>query len=134
MTLAEQIIHAGRVYVIGNGGSHANAMHLCNDLLACGIRAYTIDLSTLSALANDEGWEHAYALWLTTVGEQGDLLIALSGSGKSPNILNAVDVASKIGMMVHRIFGNERGEDMQEAEEMQLTIGHQARACLLQKT
>jgi phosphoheptose isomerase len=133
MTLQEAIEHSGRVYLIGNGGSYANAQHLCNDLLACGVRAYTMDSATLSAFANDFGWEVAIARWLAVVGESGDLLVALSGSGKSPNILNAIGEAERRGMLVYRIFGNERGEGMQEAEEMQLTIGHMARLCLLRK-
>lgn len=131
MTLTEAIEQSGRVYIIGNGGSYANAMHICNDLLACGVRAYTIDPATLAAFANDSGWEDALARWISVVGESGDLLVALSGSGQSKNILRAIEAAERIGMLVYRIFGNERGEDMQEAEEMQLTIGHQARLCLL---
>lgn len=134
MTLTEMIEQSGRVYIIGNGGSYANAQHLCNDLLSCGVRAYTMDSATLSAFANDYGWEGAFARWLGVVGESGDLLVALSGSGKSKNILNAITEAERLGMLVHRIFGNERGEGMQEAEEMQLTIGHMARLCLLRKT
>lgn len=134
MTLVEQIVAASRVYIIGNGGSLANANHICNDLLTCGIKAYTLDSATLSAWANDNGWEYVFAQWMAVVGEPGDLLIALSGSGKSLNILNAVTEAERMGMTVHKIFGNERGESMQDAEEMQLTIGHQVRACLQLKT
>ena len=132
MSLIEQVQAAKRVYLVGNGGSYANAAHICNDLLSCGIRAFVIDSATLSAFANDYGWDVALSRWLSIVGEEGDLLIALSGSGKSRNILNAIDDAIAIGMDVHRIFGNTRGEDMQEAEEAQLTIGHQLRACLQQ--
>ena len=134
MNLAEQVRAAKRVYIVGNGGSYANAQHICNDLLSCGVRVYTIDSATLSAFANDYGWDVALSRWISVVGEDGDLLIALSGSGKSRNILNAIDEAMGIGMTVHRIFGSTRGETMQEAEEMQLTIGHQLRACLQQPT
>ena len=130
--LVEAIRSAKRVYLIGNGGSYANAMHICNDLLACGIRAYTLDPATLAAFANDYGWDTAFARWISIIGEEGDLLIALSGSGQSCNILCAVETAESIGMTVYRIFGNERGETMQEAEESQLIIGHQVRACLQQ--
>jgi len=97
---------------------------MCNDFLSCGIRAYSIDPATLSAFANDYGYENAYAKWLSVVGEEGDLLIAMSGSGKSQNILNAIDKAMTLGMNIVTIFGNERGEDMQQAEEAQLSIGH----------
>src|SRR3990167_7853342 len=114
-----------RVYIIGNGGSYANAMHICNDLLACGVRAFCLDPSTLTAFANDYGYEGAFARWINICAEKGDLLIALSGSGKSPNILNAIKAAEETGMTVYRIFGNERGEDMQAAEEAQIAIGHQ---------
>lgn len=123
--LVSEIRKAKRVYVVGNGGSAANAMHIINDLLARGVKAYTLDMATLTALANDYGYETVFARWLHVVGERGDLLIALSGSGKSPNILNAVAVARHLGMSVHCIFGAERGENMQEAEEAQIKIGHE---------
>lgn len=124
MNLSEYLHNAQRVYIIGNGGSYANCFHMCNDFLSCGIRAYSIDPATLSAFANDYGYENAYAKWLSVVGEEGDLLIAMSGSGKSQNILNAIDKAMTLGMNIVTIFGNERGEDMQQAEEAQLSIGH----------
>jgi D-sedoheptulose 7-phosphate isomerase len=116
---------AKRVYIIGNGGSYANAMHICNDLLACGIPAFTLDPATMAASANDYGWDTVFERWIRTVGHRGDLLIALSGSGKSPNILKAVAAARELGMSVHCIFGNERSEDMQQAEEAQIRIGHE---------
>jgi len=115
---------AKRVYIIGNGGSAANAMHICNDLLLCGVKAFTLDPATLTASANDFGYETVFERWIRVVGEPGDLLIALSGSGKSPNILNAIKAAEEIGMDVHREFGYPKGLDMQAAEEMQINLGH----------
>lgn len=125
MELLELVKRAKRIYIIGNGGSFANAMHIANDLISCGIRAHTLDPSTLTAIANDHGYENVFARQLEVYGEYGDLLIALSGSGKSPNILKAIEVAKSIGMDVYPIFGNERGEDMQQSEEAQVRIGHQ---------
>ena len=125
MTLSERVRKARRVYLLGNGGSHANAMHAANDLLSCGIRAYTIDPSTLTAFANDCGWYKALAKWVGIVGECGDLLIAFSGSGKSPNILLACEEAERIGMDVHREFGAAQGFDMQASEERQIWLGHE---------
>ena len=123
-SLVSAVKAASRVYLVGNGGSFSNAVHLCNDLLACGIKAYTLDPATLTASANDYGYETVFARWIGVVGERGDLLIAMSGSGKSPNILAAIRAAEFCGMSVYRIFGNERGEDMQQAEEAQIAIGH----------
>lgn len=124
MTLTERISKARRVYLIGNGGSYANAIHICNDLLSCGIRAYTLDVATFSAFANDYGYYTAFERWIKIVGEPGDLLVALSGSGKSPNILKACEAAEAIGMDVERIFGAPQ-YDMQSAEERQVWLGHE---------
>ena len=128
--LARLIRAADRTYVVGNGGSYANSFHLVNDLLFCGVKAFTIDPATLSAFANDFGWERAIERWVRIVGQPQDLLVAMSGSGTSKNILNAVSAAQSIGMSICRLFGNERGEDMQQAEESQLMIGHGLRVCL----
>ena len=124
MTLSERIRKARRVYLIGNGGSYANSVHICNDLLMCGIKAFTLDPASLTASANDHGFENVFSRWIATVGERGDLLIALSGSGKSPNILNAVALAERMGMDVERVFGAPK-LDMQSSEEAQIVLGHE---------
>ena len=111
------------MYIIGNGGSFANAMHIANDLIACGIRAHTLDPATLTATANDHGYAFVFSRWINVMGEPEDMLIALSGSGRSPNILHAIEVVLRIGMDVERIFGAPK-LDMQTAEEFQLSIGH----------
>src|SRR5690348_1586495 len=120
MDLHDKIKISRRVYVIGNGGSYANASHIVNDLLSVGVKAYCMDPSTLTAFANDYGYENVFSKWLKVVGQPFDLLIALSGSGKSRNILNAIETAEQLGMNIHREFGAERGLGMQESEESQL--------------
>ena len=132
--LVDKILAANHIYIIGNGGSYANAMHFANDLIACNCRAHVLDPATLTAIANDDGYIFTFSEWLNVFGEPGDLLIALSGSGKSPNILGAIDAAEKLEMRVHKIFGNELGLDMQSAEEHQLTVAHEVRKCLLSQT
>ena len=128
-----------RIYIIGNGGSYANSVHLANDLLSCGIRAFAMDAATLSAFANDFGYETVFSRWIRIVGEVGDLLIALSGSGNSPNIIRALVEARLIGMATFSITGSfanpeaigysdnsiVEGHDMQAAENYQLIIGHE---------
>ena len=123
--LLDKIKAAKRVYLIGNGGSYANAQHAANDLLSCGIPAFTLDAATLTATANDFGYEQIFERWLKVVAQKDDLLIALSGSGKSPNILAALAWADHIGMATARIFGAELGQDMQTAEQHQLIVGHE---------
>lgn len=124
LNLAARVKAARRVYVIGNGGSFANAAHICNDLLNVGVRAYTLDPATLTASANDHGFDTVFARWLATVGEPGDMLLALSGSGTSPNILRAIDKAREIGMDFHLETNYLRTMDMQASEEAQLYLGH----------
>jgi len=123
--LLDLVRAAKRVYLIGNGGSYANAVHIANDLLACGIKAYTLDPATLTASANDHGYETVFARWLYTVGEPGDLLIALSGSGRSKNILAGITAAERRGMTIWREFGADKGMDMQKSEEWQIFVGHE---------
>ena len=130
MELADKVRAAKHIFIIGNGGSYANAMHICNDLLGCGLRAFCLDPSTLTAFANDYGYETAFARWIHICAEKGDLLIALSGSGKSKNILNAIKEAEEKGITVHRVFGREQGLDMQDAEEAQIALGHELMRCL----
>ena len=130
--MLNEVKAARHVLIIGNGGSYANAIHICNDLLACGIKAFTLDPATLTASANDYGYETVFARWVECVGEPGDLLIALSGSGKSANILNAIRAAEYKGMTVYRVFGE--GKNMQLAEEEQIRIGHEVMKCLRNQT
>ena len=108
MSLFDAITKAKRVYVIGNGGSAANAIHIVNDLFSCGVKAQslTADVATLTAIANDFGYEHIFSRQLEVLGEPGDLLIALSGSGNSPNILRALDVCKTTGIVTYAIIGD----------------------------
>lgn len=124
MLLADLVRKARRVYLIGNGGSFANAAHIANDLEMAGIRAHTLNPASLTRTANDATYERIFADWIKVHGDPGDLLIALSGSGKSPNILAACAEAERIGMMVWREFGALAGLGMQAAEEAQIRLGH----------
>jgi D-sedoheptulose 7-phosphate isomerase len=87
--------HGGIVYVIGNGGSAGIASHFSNDLMkSLQVPSQTLyDTNILTCLANDIGYENAFAYCLQRLLKPHDLLVAISSSGKSPNILNAVYVA-----------------------------------------
>ncbi len=98
-----------QLFLCGNGGSAATASHLANDLgkgASYGkpaaqrfrVVALTDNVPWMTALANDVGYEAIFAEQLRNLGQAGDLLIAISGSGNSPNVLNAVQVAREQGM------------------------------------
>jgi D-sedoheptulose 7-phosphate isomerase len=138
--LLDCIQQSNRVYIVGNGGSAANATHIANDLISCGIKAHslTADVATLTAIGNDFGYEHVFSRQLAVLGEPGNLLIALSGSGNSPNIIEAMKTATAIGMRIFSITGAwqktqaelfahytiKYGLNMQIAEEYQLVLAH----------
>lgn len=132
--IAQRILFAPRTYIIGNGGSFANAMHIANDLQAMNIRAHCMDPATLTAWANDFGYEYVFSKWILLHGEKRDALIALSGSGKSANILNACQAGKIIGMDVIKVFGAEADLGMQDAEQAQLKLGHDIRAWIQSHT
>jgi D-sedoheptulose 7-phosphate isomerase len=117
---------AGRmVFICGNGGSGSNSSHLCEDLGKCTLRRQDFDddqkrrLRVLSltdntpyilAWANDEGFDRIFVEQLKNLATPGDLLIAISGSGNSPNVLRAVEWANKHGLKTFGCTGFSGGE------------------------
>jgi D-sedoheptulose 7-phosphate isomerase len=116
-------------------------MHIANDLISCGIKAQalTADIATLTAIANDFEYKSVFARQLECLADGGDLLIVLSGSGRSANVLAALDAAKRKGAATFAIVGEYNvdcpaanvaddclkwGKDMQDAEEKQLYLGH----------
>lgn len=141
-SLTEAIRKAKRVYLIGNGGSAANAIHIANDLVSCGISAQALlDIATVTAIANDYGYEHIFSRQIEVFGNKGDLLICLTGSGNSKNILNAIETAKARGMDTFVITGGGKAatisphiltdDNMQLSEERQLILGHEVMLRLL---
>jgi D-sedoheptulose 7-phosphate isomerase len=135
------------VYICGNGGSAANAMHFANDLVygvapgnSLGLRANALvaNQSVLTCVANDIDYENVFSYQLETSGEKGDILIALSGSGNSANIINAIKKAREMGVQTFAVLGYSGGEalelvdvaihfpinDMQIAEDCQQIVNH----------
>ena len=149
--LADELLacwRSGRqVFLIGNGGSGANAVHLANDFTyavskrpGSGLRAHALPANTavITCLANDEGYDSIFSMQLAVQARPDDVLIAFSGSGNSPNILKALEEARRIGMKSYAVLGYSGGrakaladvaihvaiDDMQVAEDMQLVLGH----------
>jgi D-sedoheptulose 7-phosphate isomerase len=149
--LAEDILRCwrsgNRVFFCGNGGSAGNAIHLANDFLygvakqrGAGIKVISLaaNSAVLTCLANDVGYEHIFSEQLAVQAEAGDIMVALSGSGNSPNIIRAIEQAKSMGVKAYAVLGYDGGacltladvaihfavNDMQIAEDMQLVIGH----------
>jgi D-sedoheptulose 7-phosphate isomerase len=135
------------VYLCGNGGSAGNAIHLANDFLygagisnGIGLRveALSANPSVLTSLANDIGYEEIFAEQIRVKANSGDVLIVLSGSGNSANVVRALEVGNAKGMQTFAILGYSGGrckelashpihfeiDDMQIAEDLQLIVGH----------
>jgi D-sedoheptulose 7-phosphate isomerase len=98
---------SGIVYVIGNGGSAGIASHFSNDLVkALQIPSQTLyDSNLMTCLANDLGYEHVFSFPLKRLLKPNDLLVAISSSGKSANILNGADVALETGARLITLSG-----------------------------
>src|SRR5271168_73043 len=120
--LIEAAYDGGRfVFICGNGGSGANASHLCEDLAKCTLRDFenqkrlkvlslTDNTAGIMAWANDEGYDRIFLEQLKNLASPGDLLLAISGSGNSPNILKAVDWANRSGMKTFGCTGFSGGK------------------------
>ena len=120
--LIEEAYDSGRfVFIIGNGGSGANASHLCEDLAKCTLRDFesqkrlkvlslTDNASAIMAWGNDEGYDRIFIEQLKNLASPGDLVLAISGSGNSPNILKAVSWANDNGLTTLGITGFSGGK------------------------
>jgi D-sedoheptulose 7-phosphate isomerase len=97
----------GSLYLVGNGGSAAVASHSVTDFLhVARLRAMTLhDASLITCMANDYGYDNAFARILSTLAQPGDALIAISSSGKSPNICNAAAKVRELGGSVVTLSG-----------------------------
>ena len=107
-----------KVIFCGNGGSAADAQHISAELVgrlvddrrALAAISLTTDTSALTCIANDYGYDHVFSRQLAGVGQPGDVLIAISTSGNSQNIMNAVDMAKTMGIETAGWLGKDGGK------------------------
>ncbi len=107
----------GKLLICGNGGSAADAQHIAAELVGRYLRerepwpaiALTTNTSALTAIGNDYGFDEVFARQVRAYGRAGDVLVAISTSGESPNVLRAVDAARAAGMTVIGLSGGEGG-------------------------
>lgn len=135
------------VYLCGNGGSGANALHMANDLMLFGQKekikgvkteALNANIAVVTCIANDESFEDIFVNQLKTKLNQNDILLVLSGSGNSRNIINAIEFANSIDALSIGVLGFDGGKakslvkelihfavnDMQVVEDLQISLVH----------
>jgi D-sedoheptulose 7-phosphate isomerase len=149
--LRQAWVDGRQVFICGNGGSAANALHMANDLHygigACGpgpklpglrVEALPANSGVITCLANDTGYDNIYAHQLEVKARAQDLLIVLSGSGNSANVIRALETATSLSMTSFAVVAFSGGrcreladvaihfavDDMQIAEDTQLVVGH----------
>jgi glycosyltransferase involved in cell wall biosynthesis/phosphoheptose isomerase len=113
-TLAGALLAGGRLLAVGNGGSAAQAQHLTAELVGrfeterrpLSALCLHADTSTLTAIGNDYGPEEAFARQVRAHGRAGDVLVALSTSGSSPNVLAAAEAANELGLTTWALTGD----------------------------
>jgi len=144
--LVEALSSGGKVMFCGNGGSAADAQHLAAELSGRFLHdrrplaglALTVDTSALTAIGNDYGFEFVFSRQLRGLGRKGDALVAISTSGNSANVLDAIKAAREIGIRVVGLTGSAGGQLAEAADiclkvpadrtdhiqEMHITVGH----------
>jgi len=117
----ERIVHCyrtgGKVLIFGNGGSAADAQHFAGELVSRfyfdrpGLSAFalTTDTSVLTAIGNDYGYDYVFARQVEASAKAGDIVIGISTSGNSPNVLRGFAAAQKIGAFTIGLTGNSGG-------------------------
>ncbi|MGQ9454950.1 MAG: D-sedoheptulose-7-phosphate isomerase [Armatimonadota bacterium] len=153
-TLKKAHTEGKQVFLLGNGGSAANSTHIAEDLQK-GVKEHTgkrfkvISLADstplITAWANDAGYERVFVEQIETFVEPGDVVIAISGSGNSPNVIQAVEKANEIGAITIGWTGFDGGrlaqiaqksiivasDNMQRIEDVHLILGHLIYTCLI---
>ncbi len=147
--IAETMRRGGKLLICGNGGSAADAQHIATEFVvrltsdsprknALAALALTTDTSTLTAASNDFGFDRVFARQVEAHGRPGDVLIAISTSGNSPNVIAAAKTAQDRGMKVIAFLGAEKralgdaadlcicipSRDGQRIQEGHITAGH----------
>lgn len=144
--LTDTVLAGGKVLIAGNGGSAADAQHIAAELTGRYVKdrkalpaiALTVDTSALTAISNDYGFERVFARQVEAFARPGDLFIAISTSGNSPNIIQALHTARELGCKIIGLSGRDGGQmnnlcDLNiiipddvtaRIQEMHILIGH----------
>jgi D-sedoheptulose 7-phosphate isomerase len=134
------------IYLLGNGGSAADAQHIAGELQGkffknrrpLAVSSLTTNTSTLTAVGNDYGFEYTFSRQVEAMVKKGDVVIAISTSGNSPNVIKAVESANRLGAKTIGLTGRKGGKlknkvslclcvpssNVARIQECHITIGH----------
>jgi D-sedoheptulose 7-phosphate isomerase len=136
--LADALRAGGKVLACGNGGSAADAQHFAAELVnrfemeraPLAAVALTTDSSTLTSIANDYAYEQVFAKQVRAIGRRGDVLLAISTSGNSANVVEAMRAAAELGVRVIALTGNGGGRmgAMLSAHDLHICVPHKRTA------
>lgn len=123
--VAKSLQSGKKLLLAGNGGSACDALHIAgefigrfvNDRRALPALALSADSGILTAVGNDYGFEHIFSRQVEALGQEGDIFIALSTSGSSPNILKALEAARR-KKLYSVLFTGEKGKERKEADQL----------------
>jgi D-sedoheptulose 7-phosphate isomerase len=115
--MVESIKNGGKILSCGNGGSMCDAMHFAEELTGKyrndrpAIAAISMsDVSHMACVGNDYGYDYVFSRYLEAVGREGDVLLGISTSGNSKNVLNAMEVAKRRGIKIVGLTGKDGGK------------------------
>jgi D-sedoheptulose 7-phosphate isomerase len=138
IVLAEALRAGGKVLACGNGGSAADAQHFAAELVnrfeierpPLAAIALTTDTSTLTSIANDFTYQQVFSKQLRALGRRGDVLLAISTSGNSANVIEAVGTAHELGLRVIGLTGNTGGKmaALLGGEDVSICVPHKSTA------
>ena len=143
--LVECFLQGGKVLICGNGGSACDALHFaeeCTGRFRKERKALPVipllESSHLTCVSNDYGFEHVFARGVEAYGKSGDILVGISTSGNSANVIQAVEAAKKLGMKTHLFLGKDggflrgrgdeeiwvRAQNTERVQEVHMTVLH----------
>src|SRR3954470_17594229 len=136
--LAQTLKSGGKVLACGNGGSAADAQHFAAELInrfeveraPLAAVALTTDSSTLTSIANDYAYEQIFSKQVRGIGKRGDVLLAISTSGNSRNVIEAMEAARALGMRVIALTGNGGGKmgALMSGDDVHICVPHKRTA------
>ena len=139
--VADALSNGHKVLLFGNGGSAADAQHIAAEFVnrfmierrPLPAIALTTDTSALTSIANDYGYEQVFSKQVEALGSAGDVAIAISTSGRSPSVLNAIEACGRVGLFVVGVTGGDGG-DMRDQVDFLLNVSATRDTARVQET